>query len=71
MANKGIVAKPTNSVVMMILNLLTRFSDISGNLFLLNGIAKNTGSDMGRILPKNKIGGWNYQNSTEDVLDYL
>jgi len=38
-ANKGIVAKPTNSVVMMRLNLLTRFSDISGNLFLLNGMA--------------------------------
>jgi len=38
-ANKGIVAKPTNSVVMISLNLLTRFSDISGNLFLLNGIA--------------------------------
>ena len=42
-ANKGIVAKPTNSVVMISLNLLTRFSDISGNLFLLNGIAKNNG----------------------------
>jgi len=41
-ANKGIVAKPTNSVVMISLNLLTRFSDISGNLFLLNGYSKNT-----------------------------
>ena len=38
-ANNGIVAKPTNSVVIINLNLLTRFSDISGNLFLLNGIA--------------------------------
>ena len=70
MANKGIVAKPTNSVVMISLNLLTRFSDISGNLFLLNGIAKNNGLHLA-LSPTNKIGGWNDQNSIEDVLDYL
>ena len=38
-AKRGIVAKPTNSVVIINLNLFTSFSEISGNLFLLNGIA--------------------------------
>tara|TARA_Y100000589_G_scaffold279924_1_gene276099 strand:+ start:234 stop:395 length:162 start_codon:yes stop_codon:yes gene_type:complete len=40
-AKKGIIAKPTNSVVIISLNLLTRFSEITGNLFLLKGIAHN------------------------------
>ena len=36
---KGITAKPIKYVVINSLNLLTRFSDITGNLFLLRGIA--------------------------------
>ena len=38
-AKIGITAKQTNSVIITTLNLLTRFSEITGNLFLLRGTA--------------------------------